>query len=1391
MTARIIAGLVALVAAGSLASSSRALEIAEVRGDFYYDREGRLVGHREARLPDGLERVPMSHREKFELMGLELPPAPRTLTPRPVVEKPATVPVYEGLSKNLVLFKFRDETPVRLRDGQLTTGGRSVSDVDRILADHPAGELIRAFSADERILDENRETGQILSGKQLADLNNWYMVRFPEGSEEGVALANALLALPDIETAYLQAKGEPPAVCSDASPTTPLWEDEQVYRDAAPDGIDADFAWAYHAGGDGYGSSSWIMDLEWDWCTAHEDFDMDDADVVNGRTSNSTATMNHGTAVVGVYGACDNGYGVTGLTPDVKLKAADFDSESSWAANIGTADSYLLSGEIMLLEIHIPGPPSGETCPCNCSQFEYVPVEWDQASYDAIETATGNGIIVVEAGGNGAMDLDASRYNNVFQRWFRDSGAIIVGATDLNHNPMCFTDHGTRIDVHAFGTAVVTTGYGTRWGQTGCNQDYASSFGGTSSASPIIVGACSSLQGISRLKYGVTLTPAQMRDLIQVGGTPQASNFGDEVSVMPDLADAINALEPDVLPYTPSGWNAPVVPRGTNDATGGSVVLESGPLPGNVSSSYWNWTIRNNPAALTPTLNTPRPLVELDGGGLWQLLNGNLTPGQWAYGLNTGGDFVKGGRHTVRNVADYLGVEEESSENNNVYADQFIWSPLALSPDVPVQRTDDPPATSPGYGFYNAEGFSGSTASRYWHAFAIMPVNSGDDFDVRLNTEAPMNVPEQGFGAHVAWSSDGAGLIDFVVLDRNTVGSGVFYASAINFTGNGAGDKVVEFEDDEGTLSGVGSFGPYSIGIGDLVDVHELYLNSGVQYRVHLDWISGNADVGLALFDGTTGFFRKIDAAELEDRNPGGYDEYLTYTPPASDWYGLVVFKNDSGELNQSITYNIVTSQAPNLVHATPPGWYGPVVPRTTTDAGATFAPLPATLPGNVNGTSFNFSTFNEGPTAPGAATWRTFLHVDDVVLWNGTRNTDLPDGQYAYWLNTSLTIPPYGTVRGGRHHVRIRADADEEVAEFSETDNDYGDWFVWTPLDLVDDGPVVRAAPPKRDPLGFGPYYSTDGLRTTASGNFWLATAVTPDSPTADYDIRVHDPSTGSKDGFGAYHVQSGNIPGRTALALINRNVDGQAAWDFGILNNNADPADYTAETSHAPYHGVIDPGTTTIGPYVIGSGRIVDVHEVRLDPANLGAPLGILMDNVSGNADLGVAIYGPDDAVYSMFGYLRISDSGLAGADEQIAPFTVPSVGYYGIVVWKKDANELPKNAQYRIVLSTGGAVDTPETPAAPTSFALAAPRPNPLRGTTSIGFDVPVAGSPVNVSVYDITGRLVTTLVDGAQPAGRHRITWDGRDDAGREVVSGVYFVRMESPELSRTRKITVLK
>lgn len=83
-----------------------------------------------------------------------------------------------------------------------------------------------------------------------------------------------------------------------------------------------------------------------------------------------------------------------------------------------------------------------------------------------------------------------------------------------------------------------------------------------------------------------------------------------------------------------------------------------------------------------------------------------------------------------------------------------------------------------------------------------------------------------------------------------------------------------------------------------------------------------------------------------------------------------------------------------------------------------------------------------------------------------------------------------------------------------------------------------------------------------------------------------------------------------------------------------------------------------------------------------------------------------------------------------------------------------------------------------------------PNPFNPATKIETSLKKAGH-VSVRIYSIDGRLVKTLVDESATAGRHEVLWDGRDNSGNAVRSGVYFVKTTSGGESAVFKLSLLK
>jgi len=93
-------------------------------------------------------------------------------------------------------------------------------------------------------------------------------------------------------------------------------------------------------------------------------------------------------------------------------------------------------------------------------------------------------------------------------------------------------------------------------------------------------------------------------------------------------------------------------------------------------------------------------------------------------------------------------------------------------------------------------------------------------------------------------------------------------------------------------------------------------------------------------------------------------------------------------------------------------------------------------------------------------------------------------------------------------------------------------------------------------------------------------------------------------------------------------------------------------------------------------------------------------------------------------------------------------------------------------------------------PEKFALYQNYPNPFNLETQISFDLPV-NSKTSLKIYNISGQLVRTLLDKDMEAGQHRVLWDGKNQEGEEVASGIYFYRIAAGSYTKTAKMSLLK
>jgi serine protease len=455
--------------------------------------------------------------------------------------------------ENLVEIMFDMDSVVRLIDSLPIdiSGTDAHMGVEAIVMASGGGEWSRLVDLPEPILDDWAMIATAELGEPVYNLNNIYRLRF-FGPIDPRAVAFDLESLPGVHLAY-------PVALPPELPLATDYQPQQNYQDPAsstPTGVDNEYAWTL-TGGDGTGVT--VCDLEYSWNYNHTDVTKAVGSQINANVADPFANSNHGTAVIGELSSDNNSWGTTGGCYGATLKTCGVyygTPTPSWnvAGAIAIAAAQMGAGDVILLEQQwFYSGTSG-----------YVPVEWYPqvspqpqvltAVYAAITNAVGNGIHVVEAGGNGGINTDT-------MTWYGDSGAIIVGAGgaytggsypngDLQR--LSFSSYGSRFDLQGWGENVMTTGYGGYYSAEGTNTWYTNTFNGTSSASPIVAAAVASLNGWYAANISTTpLTPAVVRSTLVTTGTAQVNPTSGNIGPRPNLAAAIAALN-IVIP--PAFW---------------------------------------------------------------------------------------------------------------------------------------------------------------------------------------------------------------------------------------------------------------------------------------------------------------------------------------------------------------------------------------------------------------------------------------------------------------------------------------------------------------------------------------------------------------------------------------------------------------------------------------------------------------------------------------------------------------------------------------------------------------------------------------------------------------------------------------------------------------------
>ena len=457
---------------------------------------------------------------------------------------------YDVHERGVIQVKLVDGLSVRVENGRLSHPSSDKTENNALIA-LPAGEWAPVF-ADIPVATLNnwQQAAETETNEDIPDLSLFFRVTLPEGVEAAEAIPQ-FWASPLVEAAYPVDKPVRPPLPPDYETSNPGNFNTQSnvniyqrYLDSAADGgMDVRYAWE---GTGGRADGIDICDVEYGF-NSHADLPTIIllADPSKQYTNNF---YEHGTAVLGMLGAKDNGWGITGMVTEARLlfsPVTPLNGNFNVANAITRCINNLNAGDVILIEQQTSGQGGN-----------FVPSEWDPAVYAAIKVAIGKKIVVVEAAGNGAEDLDHVFYQTAKPGHTpftaaKDSGAIIVGSAKSiwTSNPRAWNDgsstYGDTVDLQGWGMHILAPGYGSYYNDEGSSLSYTL-FSGTSGASPMVTAASAIVQANYIAKNGSPATPAVVKNLLINTGTPQADEGAEHIGPFPDLRGAINSI-----------WNLP------------------------------------------------------------------------------------------------------------------------------------------------------------------------------------------------------------------------------------------------------------------------------------------------------------------------------------------------------------------------------------------------------------------------------------------------------------------------------------------------------------------------------------------------------------------------------------------------------------------------------------------------------------------------------------------------------------------------------------------------------------------------------------------------------------------------------------------------------------------
>lgn len=859
----------------------------------------------------------------------------------------------------------------------------------------------------------------------------------------------------------------------------------------------------------------------------------------------------------------------------------------------------------------------------------------------------------------------------------------------------------------------------------------------------------------------------------------RAGNWG----TVPASYGPIIVTEPypvDLRPYPPTGWTSPLVLRSTE-------VPDSGPVTQSITvhghTIYLNLGYRNTAGGASGSF---RNAFYIDGDEV--LVSNTVSLGGGALGeqRNLGPlNLDVTGRRTVWARIDGQDDVPELDEDNNVSAKQFVFRPASLSLDQTIARTGGLPHPEAGHEllsehvnrYPNGDGFDMPT-TLFPEVVWAAPDDRTDHLIMRLYAH---DVGQTGFAEALVESPAAYSQQPAAVFHNPWLSEMYSYCVGVS---DGSTEKdggnTYRIHREVGRAFSMPDTLEGLLYVADSLDLYLTQNGTGEPAWFTIKLANGGARVmWMHIIDPDLAMGTLADASVMLEVAAGDTIHHSLLLPPSQTALTVVTREpNLSGTSPYTIS---AYPTKPDLAATTPAGWFANLVPhvgRPHSYGGD--VPEPTRLSGATDSTTVYWSLRNISESAGVPIGLQRRIELDGALLSSVVFAEPIAPGQEVRSVHPFNQGGHY--VQGGRHTLTHRINSTLTIDEDNLANNRHGRQWVWEPTLLTANEnhtlPMPSSAYAGLDHITEGLVApNCDGYRVRTTVPFGRVAVIATYTIAEGGDVDVgYYTSADVQNGFSAAHTQS--TWSGDGCDFVLRSASGPVVeLQVGLTRATGGAGDVVtlrAQRSTSVWEDPLSAARTG----VIGADTFLSSAQLALPPGDYrfvmqsdDAPLGFSLHDLSDG-------YSAKTSPWQDGIAWQLPES--VGEDvEFIISVPDPAPALFGLAVWRPDATGQEISASWSVSIDlhyTGVDDGGPDLPS-PLGSRLLSVAPNPFNPATTIEYEIARAGSCV-LTVHDVRGRVVRTLVAGEAAPGRYAVRWDGHDDSGRRVSSGPYMARLRA-------------